>query len=50
MLPGEVPSPLNPAVRLPLPSALPARDAALRPAGAGADTDARTLRRVPPVR
>ena len=40
----------EPAVRLPLPPALPARDAGVRPGGARAGTDGRTVCRLPPVR
>ena len=50
-LKGEVPSPLNPPVGLPLPHALPLCHAALLAAGTGAARGlARPLRGLPPVR
>ena len=50
-LKGEVPSPLNPPVGLPLPSALPVGHAALRAAGTGAARGlARPRRGLPSVR
>ena len=50
ILTGEVPSPINPAGRLPLPSALPPRDAPLLPGGAGASDRSRPRSVLPPVR